>query len=335
MTIKTITILFLGVALCAVAIGWVVGCACDGDDDDDDDDLGPATCEQLCAQAADCEPSCVPDDCATYCQEQLSLADLECAALSACENFNACLCAGGGDDDDDDATDDDDDDDTTDGALLFDGETGFAYTLGTLYPSTGKQFTVEGWAWLDPTSTAIDSECLISNREQAKAEGGGFHVHYSNSKEQLRFSYWYTVGAGKLVSSSDPVPKGQWFHFAATYFTDYFNSKSCLYMNGKLQNCLDSIEIILESKGALYLGRSASIYPHLIDPFNGGLNEVRISSIVRYTTDFIVPSEPFEPDGDTIALYHFNEGAGDTSADSNYHNHLTLVGGVSWTDFTY
>lgn len=42
--------------------------------------------------------------------------------------------------------------------------------------------------------------------------------------------------------------------------------------------------------------------------YNGFIDEVRLSNITRYDTNFTRPSAPFTSDGNTVALYHFDEG---------------------------
>jgi hypothetical protein len=49
--------------------------------------------------------------------------------------------------------------------------------------------------------------------------------------------------------------------------------------------------------------------------FSGWLDELRISSVARYTAPFARPAQPFVPDAFTAALYHFDEAAGDTLRD--------------------
>lgn len=44
--------------------------------------------------------------------------------------------------------------------------------------------------------------------------------------------------------------------------------------------------------------------------FTGYLDELRISTALRYTAPFSVPRAPFVPDAATAALYHFDEGTG-------------------------
>ena len=58
--------------------------------------------------------------------------------------------------------------------------------------------------------------------------------------------------------------------------------------------------------------------------YSGWLDEVRLSNVLRYTTDFAVPEQPFVPDANTAALYHLDEGAGNTIGDSS-----AAVGGPS------
>jgi concanavalin A-like lectin/glucanase superfamily protein len=53
--------------------------------------------------------------------------------------------------------------------------------------------------------------------------------------------------------------------------------------------------------------------------YSGFIDEVRLSEILRYPTNgnFAPPTQPFTPDADTAALYHFDEGQGDLIADSS------------------
>jgi len=44
--------------------------------------------------------------------------------------------------------------------------------------------------------------------------------------------------------------------------------------------------------------------------FNGYLDELRISDVLRYSTSFAAPSAPFGTDSNTVGLYHFDEGQG-------------------------
>ncbi len=63
---------------------------------------------------------------------------------------------------------------------------------------------------------------------------------------------------------------------------------------------------------------------------NGVIDEVQISKVVRYTGTF-VPLTNFQPDSNTLALWHFNEGTGQTTADAS-SNGITATLGASNTN---
>jgi serine/threonine protein kinase len=65
--------------------------------------------------------------------------------------------------------------------------------------------------------------------------------------------------------------------------------------------------------------------------FHGLVDEIRVSKRVRYTRDF-TPATRHEPDADTIALYHFDEGTGDILKDSSGHNHHGKIFGAKWAN---
>lgn len=58
---------------------------------------------------------------------------------------------------------------------------------------------------------------------------------------------------------------------------------------------------------------AGSAYPS----YSGWLDELRVSTVGRYTATFAPPTAAFLPDASTVALYHFDEGAGDVVGDSS------------------
>ena len=51
--------------------------------------------------------------------------------------------------------------------------------------------------------------------------------------------------------------------------------------------------------------------------YGGFLDEIRISSVLRYVSGFTRPKSPFTPDASTAALYHLDEGVADAIGDSS------------------
>ncbi len=58
---------------------------------------------------------------------------------------------------------------------------------------------------------------------------------------------------------------------------------------------------------------AGSAYPS----FSGLLDELRVSTTLRYAGSFGVPTAAFVPDGDTVGLYHFDEGGGAVLGDAS------------------
>ena len=52
-------------------------------------------------------------------------------------------------------------------------------------------------------------------------------------------------------------------------------------------------------------------------PFNGWMDEMRVSNILRTRLDFPLPTAPFGNDGNTAAIFHLNEGSGDVIYDTS------------------
>ncbi|MFT5584007.1 MAG: hypothetical protein ACI9VR_001591 [Cognaticolwellia sp.] len=66
--------------------------------------------------------------------------------------------------------------------------------------------------------------------------------------------------------------------------------------------------------------------------FEGVIDNVRISSVVRYDDSFKPAFEPFIADLDTTALWTFDEGGGEVAADSAGQYDGTLIG-AEWVPF--
>jgi len=61
----------------------------------------------------------------------------------------------------------------------------------------------------------------------------------------------------------------------------------------------------------------------------GVIEEVRISKVARYSKDY-TPSKRLADDGDTMALYHCDEGEGNVLKDSSGHGHHGKIIGAKW-----
>lgn len=61
----------------------------------------------------------------------------------------------------------------------------------------------------------------------------------------------------------------------------------------------------------------------------GTIDEIRISDTVRYTENFTTPAR-HQPDGNTLLLFHCDEGSGELLRDTSPNHHSTTIKGFQW-----
>ena len=138
------------------------------------------------------------------------------------------------------------------------------------------------------------------------------------------------------------VDDGQWHHIAITRQAS--SGGVWLYVDGVLDasdvsspstgdvSYRDGRQTSWEDDPTLVFGAEKHDYPGSLY-FKGKLDEIRISNIIRYTTNFSPPTAPFIPDTNTFGLYHFNEGGGmivlDSSGASGGPSHGNILYGGS------
>jgi len=66
--------------------------------------------------------------------------------------------------------------------------------------------------------------------------------------------------------------------------------------------------------------------------FTGNMDEMRVSTSVRYVADF-TPEERFETDENTLFLWHLDETSGGVAQDAA-SNHHAAVKNTVWSDLT-
>ncbi len=118
-----------------------------------------------------------------------------------------------------------------------------------------------------------------------------------------------------LAMSSAESLRGKRFHVAAVYD----DKLAQLFINGKLVGGAPSKFLPKQNLGKLTLGAR----------FQGTMDEWRISKVGRYGKDF-TPPKRYQPDADTLALFHFDEGTGDVLKDSSGNNHHGKIVGAKW-----
>ncbi|QDU31402.1 Serine/threonine-protein kinase PknB [Anatilimnocola aggregata] len=205
---------------------------------------------------------------------------------------------------------------TNEVALDFDGKSSFVYTP-LVYKNDGP-LTVE--AFVVARNRKVGT--VISN-----ASDTGFSLEIVKSK-------WAASSLTKSQTTTQvslAEVEGEKSHLAAV-----FDGTSIrLFKDGVLQGASVAdqefvsrpYQIVIGADPTGKKGPQLPVSPSAV--FDGIIDEVRISKVARYTGDF-KPDPRFTPDADTIALYHFDEGSGDTAFDSSDNKHHAKIVGAKW-----
>ncbi len=173
-------------------------------------------------------------------------------------------------------------------------------------PALNPPFTVELWARLDP-------EAAPAERPLLSWQG----------LVELRFDEQDMLGVyleNVLVSAyAVPLDRGVDHHLTVTY--DAADLR--LYVDGAVVT-LAAIEYDGTPGSTLYIGCNRGA-----EAFWGVLDELRISSTARYADTFLVPADPHQPDPDTLLLFPFDEGEGETATDL-VSGVVATVAGPTW-----
>ncbi len=186
----------------------------------------------------------------------------------------------------------------------------------------------------------INGMIIIDRDINGTADYGDFGVSLFSDG---RIAYGVAVGSNEnTVCGATNVANNQWHHIAATrnattgqlrLFVDGQQDASgsgptgnASYRNGRsTSNPSSDPYLVLGGEKHAFAG-----YPW----YAGWLDELRLSTSVRYTSNFTRPSAPFNTDAQTAALYHFDEGQGVTLGDTSGaaggpSNGMLYVGGLS------
>ncbi len=199
-------------------------------------------------------------------------------------------------------------------------------------------FTLEFWMKANPGENSsnavacntndgwITGNIMFDRDIWGPGDYGDFGVSLTGGKIAFGVSYG---SSGNTICGSIVVTDGQWHHIAVTRRLS--DGQLCIFVDGQQDTCGPGN--VGANRDVSYRDGRSTSFPNS-DPFlvigaekhdagpsypsyRGWIDEVRLSNTLRYTGNFTRPSAPFTPDGFTVALYHFDEGSGDTINDSS------------------
>jgi formylglycine-generating enzyme required for sulfatase activity len=196
-------------------------------------------------------------------------------------------------------------------ALQFDGATSHV-EVPDIGLDISQPFTVEVWAWCDPT---------IHNQYILSTSGAALRL-----AREGKCVFYVVQDPGIGTLSDMPLPPRQWVHLAGV--SD--GAEHRLYVNGKRQQMSQPHHASASRAASGLLGASRRT-EGLAEFFQGQIRGVRISKAARYAGDFAPPPR-LASDADTLVLYDFDEDAGETLKDASGRRRDGKIVGAKWVE---
>ncbi len=179
------------------------------------------------------------------------------------------------------------------GALILDGVDDYAEAADHAeLDLAGGSFTVEAWVNFQNLGGVF-----------IKPGAYGLHVESTYSYSSWTHCMWIDYPCSQGCCTSSRYLSLGWHHIALVY--DATAGQAWAYYDG-VQRCSATCAAG-NSDHPLWVGKGLTG-----SPMEGAVDEMRISSIARYTDAFTPPTAPFACDGNTRALWHLDEFEGAT-----------------------
>jgi len=199
--------------------------------------------------------------------------------------------------------------------------------------NTGDSITVEGWFNIDGQAAATQNMFLFYKGDFGPPGSHSLDYYVGLFDDEFHFGTGRSVhGDCTYATIGDVAIYDEWFHLAATY--DGTTGTKTLWINGTdVFHCVDENKSA-SLPGPVTVGGHLEIEPefgnfYTTRQFYGAMDEVRISSTVRYTEAFS-PAPWHESDEHTIGLWHFSEGEGDRVEDASGNGHYGQLMSSDW-----
>ena len=199
-----------------------------------------------------------------------------------------------------------------------------------LFPLEMNQGTIEAWFrpdsvisndTHDPDWTYLISKNLGGNNP------GDLGIAFERGDGRLLFFMQDGQNTTNLYQNDNIRTEfhPRWYHVAVTWNIE---GNMRMFLDGELVAETPSQVSLLGGEMQMALGGGAAdLWNDRFESFRGMMDEVRVSVIERYTESFEKPTEPYEADQFTLALWHFDEGEGDITEDATGNGFTGHLGG--------
>lgn len=199
-------------------------------------------------------------------------------------------------------------------ALEFDGKSSFVEVPNLQF--LGGAYTLE--AFITPAAEQGPNGLVVGQFRN----GGIVLEHCGDCWQGVVVS---STGSTNIRSAAATAQAGKRVHVAFVWN----GTAGSLFVDGKKSPSTASKLSPAFTNPGTTIGAYLKLDGVLDRPFTGVLDEIRVSKVARYDKDF-APQNRFEPDRNTLALYHCDEGFGTELKDSSPNRNHGKVSGAKW-----
>lgn len=184
---------------------------------------------------------------------------------------------------------------------------------------------VEAWAQVGPPASG---DAVIASSYGAAADGAFILRCQDVGGITGRVSFAHEVAGASVAATADNTTcsDGSWHHFAGCRSVAAGVVTNTVFLDGALLATATGPATTIGANAAVVLGGTTSGADGLV----GAIDEVRISTVVRYAAAF-TPARRHAVDASTLALWHLDDGAGTSFADASGNAYTgTLSAGAGW-----
>ena len=205
------------------------------------------------------------------------------------------------------------------GWLELNPKLGQVQTDAPWFPELTGELTIEAWIYVDETLPKQVTFSLVGQTDRFGCFMVGVPTDENRDNIMDTRIGVFSNGTEKPshLTETEHLPIRQWVHYVAT-----IDQGAAIGSDGLIRGGPDGSELPIPNENRLVVGGMPTLTKMPIRDkmrFASGvyIDELRISSVVRYKGNYDVPTRAFTADTNTIGLYHFDDESDQRYEDSS------------------
>ena len=205
------------------------------------------------------------------------------------------------------------------GWLQLNPKLGQVQTDAPWFPELTGELTIEAWIYVDETLPKQVTFSLVGQTDRFGCFMVGVPTDENRDNIMDTRIGVFSNGTEKPshLTETEHLPIRQWVHYVAT-----IDQGAAIGSDGLIRGGPDGSELPIPNENRLVVGGMPTLTKMPIRDkmrFASGvyIDELRISSVVRYKGNYDVPTRAFTADTNTIGLYHFDDESDQRYEDSS------------------